>query len=172
LNKEWSLTMPEQPQTNTDTLTDTQTDTQPTTSRDIAAVMNQLPHRPPFLLVDRVLSVSKTEGVVALKNVTINEPFFVGHFPGRPIMPGVLIIEALAQASMFLLEGEFAPGTVAFLAGVDNARFRQPVVPGDQVLLLSQLVFFRRGIGKVRAQAKVGDVVVAEAELTFAVAKS
>jgi 3-hydroxyacyl-[acyl-carrier-protein] dehydratase len=140
------------------------------TERNIEAIMAQLPHRPPFLLVDRVLEASK-DGVKAIKNVSINEPFFVGHFPGKPIMPGVLIIEALAQASMFLLEGEFPAGTIAFLAGIENARFKKPVVPGDQLQLEAQLLYFRRGVGKVKAQAKVNDAIVAEAELIFAVAK-
>jgi 3-hydroxyacyl-[acyl-carrier-protein] dehydratase len=142
----------------------------PSTERSIESVMAQLPHRPPFLLVDRVLSASK-DGVRAVKNVSINEPFFVGHFPGRPIMPGVLIIEALAQASMFLLEGEFPAGTIAFLAGIENARFKKPVVPGDQLILEATLLYFRRGVGKAKAQAKVNEAVVAEAELIFAIAR-
>jgi 3-hydroxyacyl-[acyl-carrier-protein] dehydratase len=141
---------------------------------DIQAVLAKLPHRYPFLLVDRILERGEREGqpfVKALKNVTINEPFFQGHFPGRPIMPGVLQIEALAQASIFLLEDQMPEGSLAFLAGVDGVRFKKPVVPGDQLILESQLEFFRRNLGKVKTQALVDGVVVTEATIMFAVGK-
>ena len=110
------------------------------TSLDIHQIKNYLPHRYPFLLVDRVLSVVPNESLVALKNVTINEPFFAGHFPHRPIMPGVLVIEALAQASAILAsygrEDEIGEkNRVYYFTGIDNARFKRPVEPGDQLML-------------------------------------
>jgi 3-hydroxyacyl-[acyl-carrier-protein] dehydratase len=141
---------------------------------DIQAVLARLPHRYPFLLVDRILERGERDGlpfVRALKNVTINEPFFQGHFPGRPIMPGVLQIEALAQASIFLLEDQMPEGSLAFLAGVEGVRFKKPVVPGDQLILESQLEFFRRSLGKVKTQALVDGIVVTEAVIMFAVGK-
>ncbi len=141
---------------------------------DIQAVLARLPHRYPFLLVDRILERGEREGqpyVKALKNVSVNEPYFQGHFPGRPIMPGVLQIEALAQASIFLLEDQMPEGSLAFLAGVDGVRFKKPVVPGDQLILESQLEFFRRNLGKVKTQALVDGVVVTEATIMFAVGK-
>ena len=141
---------------------------------DIQAVLERLPHRYPFLLVDRILERGERDGlpfVRALKNVTINEPFFQGHFPGRPIMPGVLQIEALAQASIFLLEDQMPAGSLAFLAGVEAVRFKKPVVPGDQLILESQLEYFRRSLGKVKTQALVDGVVVTEAQIMFAIGK-
>ncbi len=132
---------------------------------NIEQILERLPHRYPFVLVDRILEAR--EGFVkALKNVTINEPFFVGHFPTKPIMPGVLIIEAMAQASVFLLET--APGQIAFLAGVENARFKRPVIPGDQLILQSELIYFRRGLGRAKVQASVDEIIAAEAEILFA----
>ena len=141
---------------------------------DIQAVLARLPHRYPFLLVDRILERGEREGqpfVRALKNVSVNEPYFQGHFPGRPIMPGVLQIEALAQASIFLLNDQMPEGSLAFLAGVEGVRFKKPVVPGDQLILESQLEFFRRNLGKVKTQALVDGVVVTEATIMFAVGK-
>ena len=141
---------------------------------DIQAVLERLPHRYPFLLVDRILERGERDGlpfVRALKNVTINEPFFQGHFPGRPIMPGVLQIEALAQASIFLLEDQMPAGSLAFLAGVEGVRFKKPVVPGDQLILESSLEYFRRSLGKVKTQALVDGVVVTEAQIMFAIGK-
>ena len=141
---------------------------------DIQAVLERLPHRYPFLLVDRILERGERDGlpfVRALKNVTINEPFFQGHFPGRPIMPGVLQIEALAQASIFLLEDQMPAGSLAFLAGVEAVRFKKPVVPGDQLILESNLEYFRRSLGKVKTQALVDGVVVTEAQIMFAIGK-
>ena len=132
----------------------------------IQRIMELLPHRYPFLLVDRVLSV-EADKIVALKNVTANEQFFQGHFPGSPIMPGVLIIEALAQcgALMYLQEVERTDEMVFFLGGVDKARFRKPVVPGDQLILEVETIHRRRNTAKVRGVAKVEGAVVAEAEM-------
>lgn len=136
----------------------------------IQDVLNTLPHRFPFVMVDRVLSIE--DGAVhAIKNVTINEPFFPGHFPQEPVMPGVLITEALAQASMFCLHGQLEPGTVGYLAGIEGARFRRKVIPGDQLHLHAKLEFLRRGLGKTTCRAEVDGVVVAEATILFAVGK-
>lgn len=143
---------------------------EPATPIDIQGVMASLPHRYPFLMLDRVLEAGPS-GVRAIKNVSVNEPHFAGHFPDRPVMPGVLIIEALAQASGFLLEGQREPGTVALLAGVDNARFRRPVVPGDQLVIECKLEYFRRGLAKAHATASVDGERVAEADITFAVGR-
>ncbi|WP_216317539.1 3-hydroxyacyl-ACP dehydratase FabZ [Deinococcus aestuarii] len=136
----------------------------------IQDVLRTLPHRFPFVLVDRVLGAGNGE-VHALKNVTVNEPFFPGHFPQEPVMPGVLIVEALAQASMFCLHGELEPGTVGYLAGVEGARFRRKVIPGDQLHLHAKLDFLRRGLGKTTCRAEVDGQVAAEATILFAVAK-
>ncbi|AKH18191.1 MULTISPECIES: 3-hydroxyacyl-ACP dehydratase FabZ [Deinococcus] len=136
----------------------------------IQDVLKTLPHRFPFVMVDRVLSIQDGE-VHALKNVTVNEPFFPGHFPQEPVMPGVLIVEALAQASMFCLHGQLEPGTVGYLAGVDGARFKRKVIPGDQLHLHAKLEFLRRGLGKTTCRALVDGEVAAEATILFAVAK-
>ncbi|GAA5436216.1 3-hydroxyacyl-ACP dehydratase FabZ [Deinococcus aquaticus] len=136
----------------------------------IQDVLKTLPHRFPFVMVDRVLSIE--DGAVhAIKNVTINEPFFPGHFPQEPVMPGVLITEALAQASMFCLHEQLEPGTVGYLAGIEGARFRRKVIPGDQLHLHAKLEFLRRGLGKTTCRAEVDGVVVAEATILFAVGK-
>lgn len=136
----------------------------------IQEVLATLPHRFPFVLVDRVLRAGEGE-VHALKNVTINEPFFEGHFPQEPVMPGVLIVEAMAQASMFCLHGQLEPGTVGYLAGVEGARFKRKVIPGDQLHLHARLEFLRRGLGKTTCRAEVDGQVAAEATILFAVAK-
>jgi 3-hydroxyacyl-[acyl-carrier-protein] dehydratase len=138
---------------------------------EIQEIMQYLPHRYPFLLVDRVLSLDPGKSIVALKNVTINEPFFNGHFPQRPVMPGVLIIEALAQAAGILSFKTLGvkPGrSLIYFAGIDNARFKKPVGPGDQLLLEATLVRVVRSIGKFVTVAKVGDTIVAEAEVMAA----
>lgn len=140
---------------------------------DIQAIQAVLPHRYPFLLVDRVDSLT-ADKIVACKLVTANEPFFGGHFPGQPIMPGVLIIEALAQAGALLAAPQvgFDPKCDAiFLMSLDKVKFRKPVVPGDVLIL--EVVPLRRGgvVWKLRGQAKVGDVVVAEAELVAGLGK-
>lgn len=136
----------------------------------IQDVLKTLPHRFPFVMVDRLLSIQDGE-VHALKNVTVNEPFFPGHFPQEPVMPGVLIVEALAQASMFCLHGQLEPGTIGYLAGVDGARFKRKVIPGDQLHLHAKLEFLRRGLGKTTCRALVDGEVAAEATILFAVAK-
>lgn len=136
---------------------------------DINKILEYLPHRYPFLLVDRVLSCEPGKRLSALKNVTINEPFFQGHFPHHPVMPGVLIIEAMAQACAILTfhsESHRADERlVYYFAGIDNARFRKPVVPGDTLRLEVTLERHVRGIWKYAAQALVGDAEVATAEM-------
>jgi 3-hydroxyacyl-[acyl-carrier-protein] dehydratase len=138
-------------------------------SMDIHEILKRLPHRYPFLLVDRVLELEKGQRILALKNVTMNEPFFVGHFPSRPVMPGVMMLEALAQAAAILAFDavNVMPDdkTVFYFVGIDNARFKRPVEPGDQLMLHAQLLRSRAGIVKFTAQAKVGDTLAAEAEL-------
>lgn len=145
------------------------------TAMDIQAVLEYLPHRYPFLLIDRVQELELGKRIVALKNVTINEPFFPGHFPGRPVMPGVLIIEALAQAAAILsLKSEGVlpnPNLVYYFVGIDGARFKKPVGPGDQLVLDVALTRSVRGIWKYSAQALVDGVVVTEAELMCTVRK-
>jgi len=139
---------------------------------NIEQILQTLPHRYPFVMVDRVLEITPGERIVALKNVTINEPFFVGHFPRLPVMPGVLIIEALAQAAAILtyqtLNLQQGDGTLFYFAGIDGARFKRPVTPGDQLRLEVELVRVMRGIGKFKARALVDGVLVAEAELMCA----
>lgn len=139
---------------------------------DIHYILKQLPHRYPFLLVDRVLELKKGESLVAIKNVTINEPFFPGHFPHRPVMPGVMILEALAQATG-LLAFETAGATpednmLYYFVGIDSARFRKPVEPGDQLRLEVKLLRHSRGIWKFEAYAKVDGEVVCDAQLMCA----
>jgi len=132
---------------------------------DIRAV---LPHRYPFLLVDRLIS-SEGDRFVCIKNVTFNEPFFVGHFPAEPVMPGVLILEALAQAAAVGLaarEGAMS-GAIGYLAAVDGARFRRKVIPGDQLQLEGEILAFRRRLCKVAANARVDGEIAAEATLSF-----
>ena len=138
-------------------------------SMDIRAILEYLPHRYPFLLVDRVLECHPGSRIVALKNVTINEPFFPGHFPRHPVMPGVLIIEALAQAAALLsfksMDSKPDGNTVYYFVGIDNARFKRPVTAGDQLILEATLGRTSRGIWKFSAQAKVDGKVVTEADL-------
>jgi 3-hydroxyacyl-[acyl-carrier-protein] dehydratase len=143
-----------------------------TGAMDINAIAATLPHRYPMLLVDRVLLCEPGKRLRAIKNVTMNEPFFQGHFPGFPVMPGVLVIEALAQAAAILAyrtAGTRADGdSLFFFAGIDSARFRRVVVPGDQLTLEVEVVRIVRGVGKFATVAKVGDEVAAEAELMAA----
>lgn len=138
---------------------------------DINAIQKIMPHRYPFLLIDRILDIVPNESVTALKNVTINEPFFQGHFPGHPIMPGVLIVEAMAQAGGFLLLNtvENADTKVAYFMGIDGVRFRKPVLPGDQLRFELKMVSFRRSTCKMTGLAYVGDQLVCEAEMMAAV---
>jgi len=133
---------------------------------DINAISNIMPHRYPFLLVDRILDLEPDKKVVAIKNVTINEPFFQGHFPGRPIMPGVLILEAMAQAGGVLLLNtvEEPQKKLVYFLAIDNARFRQPVVPGDQLRFEMDMVSFRRSTCKMTGKAYVGETLVANAD--------
>ena len=133
----------------------------------IQEIMKILPHRYPMLLVDRILEIESGKRIVGLKNVTANEQFFQGHFPGAPVMPGVLIVEAMAQcgAVLFLRDMEDRESKLFPFGGVDKARFRKPVVPGDQLRLECDLVQKRSNTVKLHGVAKVGDVVVAEADL-------
>ena len=136
---------------------------------DIHQILKLLPHRYPFLLVDRVNELERGKRILAIKNVTINEPFFTGHFPARPVMPGVLILEALAQAAGLLsfdMMGE-APGDdkVFYFVGIDGARFKRPVEPGDQLILEITIDRVRGGVWKFNGVARVGDEVACEAQL-------
>ena len=136
---------------------------------DISKIMDYLPHRYPFLLVDRIVEVEGQKRIVGIKNVTINEPFFQGHFPGHPIMPGVLLIEAMAQTSAVLVVetlGKASEGKLVYFMSVDEARFRKPVVPGDQLRLEVSVLAFRRTACKIECQAFVGDKLACEAVLT------
>ena len=138
---------------------------------NIEAIQKSLPHRYPFLLIDRVIELEPGKRLVALKNVSINEPFFQGHFPGNPVMPGVLIVEAMAQAAAILMQGGEASDLIPLFMGIDKARFRNKVVPGDQLRLEVELVQKRRNICKGAGKAYVGDNLVAEAELMAMLAK-
>ncbi len=136
---------------------------------DIHQILKLLPHRYPFLLVDRVIELERGKRIQAIKNVTINEPFFTGHFPSRPVMPGVLMLEALAQVAGLLsfdMMGE-APGDdkVFYFVGIDGARFKRPVEPGDQLILEIELDRIKGGIYKFKGCARVGDSMACEAEI-------
>lgn len=136
---------------------------------DIHEILNYLPHRYPFLLVDRVISLEEGKEITAVKNVTINEPFFPGHFSYYPVMPGVLVVEALAQAAAILsfktMNSKPSDDSVYYFAGIDNVRFKRPVAPGDQLILKVKIDRIMRGIWKYNAQALVDDTVAAEADL-------
>lgn len=136
---------------------------------DIKGILEQLPHRYPFVLVDRVLELEPNKRILAQKNVSYNEPFFPGHFPIHPVMPGVLIVEALAQAAGLLsfnsMEGGRSENSVYYFVGIDNCRFKRPVTPGDVLLLDVEVTKVSRGIGKYTAKALVDGKVVAEADL-------
>ncbi|WP_089322352.1 3-hydroxyacyl-ACP dehydratase FabZ [Desulfurobacterium atlanticum] len=141
---------------------------------DIFEIMEVLPHRYPFLLVDRIVEFEPKKKIVGIKNVTINEPFFNGHFPGHPIMPGVLIIEAMAQVGGILMLKSFemrAGDVVIYFMGVDKARFRNPVRPGDQLKLVLEPIVLKRTVSKMKGIAYVGDKVAAEAEIMASVVK-
>jgi len=139
------------------------------TAMDIHQVLQYLPHRYPFLLIDRVLEVVPNERIVALKNVSMNEPFFPGHYPHHPVMPGVLVIEAMAQASAILSFKTMgtlpSDDSVYYFVGIEGARFKRPVSPGDQLLLKASISMNRRGMWKFLAQAEVDGQIAAEAEL-------
>ncbi len=136
---------------------------------DIHQILKKLPHRYPILLVDRVLEIEKGKRIKALKNVTINEPHFTGHFPHRPVMPGVLILEAMAQAAALLAFDTLGvtpdDNTVYYFAGIDGARFKRPVEPGDQLIMDVTLDRMKAGIFKFKGRAMVGDALACEAEL-------
>jgi 3-hydroxyacyl-[acyl-carrier-protein] dehydratase len=137
---------------------------------DIHQILKLLPHRYPFLLVDRVLEITPRESITALKNVTMNEPFFQGHFPDFPVMPGVLIIEALAQtAALLTFAEERQENAVYYFAGIDGARFKKPVLPGDQLIMTAILEREKAGIYKFQVKATVNDELAAEANITCAV---
>lgn len=133
---------------------------------DIVRIMEMIPHRYPFLLIDAVTQIVPNESAVGIKNVTINEPFFQGHFPGHPIMPGVLIIESMAQTSAVLVVqtmGEDAEGKLVYFMSVEQARFRKPVTPGDRLAISVTKIQNRRNVWKFKGEARVGDTLMAEA---------
>ncbi|MBW2705178.1 MAG: 3-hydroxyacyl-ACP dehydratase FabZ [Deltaproteobacteria bacterium] len=135
---------------------------------DIQKIMEFLPHRYPFLLIDRVIELVPDDKVIALKNVTINEPFFPGHFPGQPVMPGVLIVEAMAQAGGLLAYESGTTdtrGMLIYFMGMDKVRFRKPVVPGDQLIFEAKILKWRSKVAKMSGTASVDNQLVAEAEL-------
>jgi 3-hydroxyacyl-[acyl-carrier-protein] dehydratase len=145
----------------------------PAITLDIARIRALLPHRYPFLLVDRVTAIEKGKSITALKNVTINEPFFNGHFPTEPVMPGVLIIEALAQAAAVLayesiVAADASKQRIVYLAGIDDARFKKMVVPGDQLILNVEVERIMRNIGKFKCRATVDGKLATEATLIAA----
>ena len=134
---------------------------------DLEKILELLPHRYPFLLVDRVLEVDGTRRIVGLKNVTFNEPFFQGHFPGHPVMPGVLIIEAMAQTGGLLLMEQIPDraSKVVYFMALDNVKFRKPVLPGDQLRMEVEMMQFRGKVARMKGTARVEGQVVAEAEM-------
>lgn len=136
---------------------------------NIEEIIENLPHRYPFLLVDKVISIEPGKSLVAIKNVTINEPFFIGHFPNKPVMPGVLILEALAQACGVLAykssETKASSNSLFYFAGIDNARFKRIVVPGDQLRLEVEVTRVKQEIWKCKAQATVEDHLACSAEI-------
>ncbi len=139
------------------------------TSMDINDILKHLPHRYPMLLVDRVLECVPGERITALKNVSINEPFFPGHYPHQPVMPGVLIIEAMAQTAAILsfktLNDRSNDNTVYYFVGIEGARFKKPVLPGDQMILDASIIYHKRGMWRFKVQATVDGQLVSEAEL-------
>lgn len=138
------------------------------TIMDIKQIMEIIPHRYPFLLIDRVIGIEEGKKIIALKNVTMNEPFFQGHFPIEPVMPGVLIVEAMAQAgACAILSKEEYKGKIAYFGALNNVKFRAKVVPGDILRLEVELVKLKKVAGVAKGVAYVGDKKVAEAELTF-----
>jgi beta-hydroxyacyl-ACP dehydratase FabZ len=136
-------------------------------SLDIQHILDILPHRYPLLLVDRIIAREPGRRITGIKNVTFNEPFFQGHFPGHPVMPGVLIVEAMAQAGAILLLGDMPDRhrKLVYFAGIDGAKFRRPVVPGDQLRFEVEVLKLRSRSARLRGEAYVGDVLAAEAEM-------
>lgn len=142
-------------------------------SIDVRGIMNILPHRYPFLMIDRIIELEPGVRAVGIKNVTANEPQFTGHWPGNPVMPGVLMLEAMAQVGgIFLLTEGNTDGKTAFFAGMDNIKFRRPVTPGDQLTITAELIRRKGGIGKVACVARVGDEVAVEGEFMFALVEN
>ena len=141
------------------------------TPPDINQILTILPHRYPFLLIDRILELERKKRIVALKNVTVNEPFFQGHFPGNPIMPGVLTVEAMAQAGAVLLLTEFPDRNekLVFFTGIEKARFRKPIIPGDQLRIEVVVLAWRSIAGRMDGKCFVGDKLVAESIISCAV---
>ena len=138
-------------------------------SKDIKEIMSILPHRYPFLMIDRILECEPGVRAVGIKNVTANEPQFTGHWPGNPVMPGVLMLEAMAQVGgIFLLSEAETAGKTAYFAGMDGIRFRRQVIPGDQLTITAELIRRKGNIGRAAVVAKVGDDVAVEGEFTFA----
>ena len=145
------------------------------TSIAIAEILERIPHRYPFLLIDRAEDYRPSESIVGIKNVTFNEPFFVGHFPGNPVMPGVLIVEALGQTGAVLMSKSLnvdPVGKTIFFMSIDNCRFRTPVRPGDVLRMEVSVVFHRRGIFKFHGKALVGGEVAAEADFAAALVEN
>ncbi len=134
---------------------------------DVNEIQRIIPHRYPFLLVDSILELDPARKIVGIKNVSINEPFFQGHFPGAPVMPGVLIVEAMAQVAAVMVLKEIADreNKLVYFSGIDRARFRQPVVPGDQIRIVVEVIKMRPRHGKLKAEAYVKEKLVAEAEI-------
>jgi 3-hydroxyacyl-[acyl-carrier-protein] dehydratase len=143
-------------------------ETEESSSLDIQEIQKILPHRYPFLLIDRVTHITRTKRIVAIKNVTVNEPFFVGHFPATPIMPGVLVVEAMAQAGGVLLLTEFPDREQKLLlfTGIERAKFRRPVTPGDQLRIEVDVLVWRGNAGRMLGKAYVGEKVACEAVIT------
>ncbi|EAX46453.1 beta-hydroxyacyl-(acyl-carrier-protein) dehydratase FabZ [Thermosinus carboxydivorans Nor1] len=139
----------------------------------VTEIQQVIPHRYPFLLVDRIIELEPMKRAVGIKNVTVNEAFFNGHFPGQPVMPGVLLLEAMAQVGgVAMLYPQEYRGKLAFFAGMDRVKFRRPVVPGDQVRMVAEIVKVRGTMGKVWAEAFVDDQLVAEGEFLFALSSA
>ena len=156
--------------------TETQTPSQagvptPVKVMDIGQIMEYLPHRYPFLLIDRVVDFQRAKSITAIKNVTINEPFFNGHFPGYPIMPGVLVVEAMAQAGCILLLNEVADreSKLVVFTGIERAKFRRPITPGDQLRIEVEVLSFRPRAGRMEGKAFIDGKLACEATLTCAV---
>jgi 3-hydroxyacyl-[acyl-carrier-protein] dehydratase len=143
-------------------------ETEELSSLDIQEILKILPHRYPFLLIDRVTEITRTKRIVAIKNVSVNEPFFVGHFPAGPIMPGVLVVEAMAQAGGVLLLIEFPDREHKLLlfTGIERAKFRRPVTPGDQLRIEVDVLVWRGNAGRMQGKAYIGDKVACEAIIT------
>lgn len=137
---------------------------------DITEILKIIPHRYPFLLIDKIVDIEEKKSITAIKNVTFNENFFQGHFPNQPVMPGVLILEALAQTgAAAILASEDNRGKLAFFAGADNVRFRRVVVPGDVLEMKCEIIKMRASFGRAKAVAKVNDEIACEAEILFAI---